>query len=91
MALFNHLDRPTDAPHAGARFEPIAGVSLDLFAEISRSLAVYGYDLAKGPELAASRGVSADEWIQATAGWNDRIKTNAAVAERFDVLYLGTL
>jgi len=69
-------------------FDPIAGVSIELYAEISRGLAAYNYDIARGPEVAASKGVSTESWEQATLGWNDRIKANRAVAQRFNALYM---
>ena len=70
-------------------FDPIAGVSIELYAEISKGLAAYDYDIAKGPEVAASKGVSAEDWEHAMLGWNDRIKANRAVAQRFNALYMG--
>jgi hypothetical protein len=69
-------------------FDPIAGVSIELYAEISRGLAAFNYDIAKGPEVAASKGVSAESWEEAMQGWNDRIKANRAVAQRFNALYM---
>jgi hypothetical protein len=81
------------APPAAAAgttdFEPIAGVSIELYAEISKGLAAYNYDITKGPEVAASKGVSAEDWNAAMTGWNDRIKANRAVAQRFNALYTG--
>jgi hypothetical protein len=70
-------------------FDPIAGVTIELYAEISKGLAAYDYDIARGPEVAAAKGVSADSWEQAMSGWNDRIKANRAVAQRFNALYMG--
>jgi hypothetical protein len=70
-------------------FDPIAGVSLELYAEISKGLAAYNYDITKGPEVAAAKGVCAVDWNQAMTGWNDRIKANRAVAQRFNALYTG--
>ena len=74
---------------AAIDFDPISGVSIELYAEISKGLAAYNYDIAKGPEVAASKGVSAESWEQAMSGWNDRIKANRAVAQRFNALYMG--
>jgi hypothetical protein len=70
-------------------FAPIAGVSLDLYAEISKGLAAYDYDQSRAPEIAASKGIAAVSWDQATNGWNDRIRANPSVAQRFDALYTG--
>ena len=76
-------------PDAAVDFDPIAGVSIELYAEISKGLAAYDYDIAKGPEVAAANGVSAESWEEAMSGWNDRIKANRAVAQRFNALYMG--
>ena len=72
---------------AGPDFEPIAGVSLELFAEVCKGLAAHGYDQSKAAEIAASKGVSAENWQQALDGWNVRVKGNPAVAQRFNVAY----
>jgi ABC-type amino acid transport substrate-binding protein len=80
---------PSPAAAGTADFEPVAGVSIELYAEISKGLAAYNYDITKGPEVAASKGVSADDWNAAMTGWNDRIKANRAVAQRFNALYTG--
>jgi hypothetical protein len=72
-----------------ADFSPIAGVSIELYAEISKGLAAYAYDITKAPEVAASKGVSAEDWAAAQTGWNDRIKADKAVAQRFNALYMG--
>lgn len=76
------------APASGADLEPIAGVSLELYAEISRGLADYGYDQSKAVEIAASKGVSPSDWQAAMDGWNARMG-NPAVAQRFNALYTG--
>jgi hypothetical protein len=77
---------PGAAP-AGPDFEPIAGVSLEQFAAISKGVAAYNYDASKLVEVAASKGVDAASWESAHVGWNDRIKANPAVAQRFNLLY----
>ena len=75
--------------HFRADFEPIAGVSLELYAEISKSLATVNYDQSQGPALAAAKGVSPENWQAAVDGWNARMKTNPAVGQRFNALYTG--
>ena len=81
--------QPTAAAAVGPDFEPIAGVSLELYAEISKSLATVNYDQAQAPALAAARGVSPENWQAAVDGWNARMKTNPAVGQRFNALYTG--
>jgi hypothetical protein len=80
---------PPAGPIADADLEPIAGVSLEKHVEISKGLSEYGYDQSKATLVAASKGVSADDWEAAVAGWNDRIKANRAVGQRFNQLYMG--
>lgn len=74
---------------SGPDFGPIAGVALDRYVAVSKGVAQYGYDQAKLPEVAASHGISAADWDEAFQGWNDRIKANPAVAQRFNQIYRG--
>jgi hypothetical protein len=78
--------QPGAAP-TGPDFEPIAGVSLEQFAAISKGVAAYNYDASKLADVAAEKGVDAASWESAHNGWNERIKANPAVAQRFNVLY----
>ncbi|HUN38244.1 MAG TPA: hypothetical protein VMU95_40145 [Trebonia sp.] len=71
----------------GPDFEPIAGVGLEAFAAVSKGVAAYGYDQSKLVQIAASRGIPAPAWEAAHQGWNDRIRSNPAVAQRFNHLY----
>jgi hypothetical protein len=77
------------APAAGPDFEPVAGVSLELYAEISKGLAAYNYDPNMAPTLAGEKGIAADSWQTAADTWNARMKANQAVAQRFNALYTG--
>jgi hypothetical protein len=72
----------------GPDFEPIAGVSLELYADISRESASSPGDLGHAAQVAASKGVAPDSWQQAMDGWNARMH-NPAVAQRFNQLYMG--
>jgi hypothetical protein len=73
----------------GPDFEPVAGVSIELWAEISKGLAAYNYDQSKAVEIAASKGIAAEDWQTALDTWNARLKANPAVAQRFNALYTG--
>ena len=75
------------APADGAFFEPIAGVSLELYAEISRESAGRPGDLGHAASSAAGRGVSGESWQAAMDGWNARMH-NPSVAQRFNALYM---
>jgi hypothetical protein len=79
---------PPAGPVDDKDLEPIAGVSLQQYVDISKGLAAYGYDQSKAVEVAASKGVSAGDWEAAVAGWNDRIKANRAIGQRFNELYM---
>lgn len=72
-----------------AELAPIAGVSLDLYAEVSRGLAAYGYDTSRAAEVAARHGIGAANWDAAVEGWNARMAANPAVAREFNRLYTG--
>ncbi len=72
---------------AGPDLDPIAGVTLDQFAAVSKGVAVFNYDQSKLVEVAASHGIPAVTWEEASNGWNQRIRNNPAVAQRFNQLY----
>ncbi len=77
------------AAAVGPDFEPIAGVSLELYADISKGLAAVNYDQTQAPAIAATKGVSAENWQAAVDGWNARMTSNPAVAKQFNALYTG--
>ena len=77
------------AAAVGPDFEPINGVSIELYAEISRDLATVNYDQAQAPALANAKGVISSDWDAAVTGWNARMQTNPAVGQRFNALYTG--
>jgi hypothetical protein len=72
---------------AGGEDEPIAGVSLEQYAAISKHAAAFGHDPAKMAEFAAARGITELAWRSAVAGWNARLRADAAVARRFNLRY----
>jgi hypothetical protein len=71
----------------GPDFEPIENVSLGQFAAVTKAVAAYNYDGSRLPEIAASKGIPAYAWETACNGWNERIKANPAVAQRYNQLY----
>jgi hypothetical protein len=77
------------AAATGADFEPINGVSLALYAEISKDLATVNYDTSQTTMLANAKGVVASDWEAAVAGWNARMQSNPAVGQQFNALYSG--
>jgi hypothetical protein len=87
MAAFNQPDPATAPAGAASSSEPVAGVSLALYAEISKGLTAYGYDQSNAVEVAAAKGVSSDDWAAALEGWNARIEADRSVASEFNRLY----
>ena len=71
----------------GPDFEPIANVSLELYAQISKNLASADYDQTEAVTLAAAKGVSADDWAAAVEGWNARLRSKQSVGKVFSSLY----
>ena len=67
--------------------EPIAGVSLEQYAAISKHAASSGHDPEKMAELAEVQGISPLDWQAAVSGWNARLRADAAVARRFNLRY----
>jgi hypothetical protein len=72
---------------AASDFEPIATVSLELYAQISKSLATIDYDLSQSIRLAVDKGISEENWTSAVQGWNARMAVNPAVGSKFSALY----
>ena len=72
---------------ASGSLEPIAGVGLELYAQIVKAIAPLGYDQSALPGIAASRGVDGASWQQAHDGWNARIQGEPAVAKAFSDVY----
>ena len=89
-AAFQQQVPGTIAPPAEpqpANLDPIAGVSLELYAQIAKDLAAVGYDQARAPGVAAKHGVSAANWDLAQKGWDDRIRSDRGVGVKFNALY----
>src|SRR6056297_913326 len=75
---------PTAAAAAAAGgTDPIAGVSLELYATISKELANRGGDQSLAPTIAAEHGVDAASWESAVAGWNQRMTQDPSVGSQF--------
>jgi hypothetical protein len=72
---------------AKGQLDPIAGVSLEAYARVSKGLAAYNYDQSKAPLVAEQHGISAADWDTATAGWNARITADRSVGAAFNAAY----
>ena len=75
-------------PPGDPRLEPIAGVSLEKYAEVSKAAALQGADEAGLVGLALARGVESPEvWAEAYEGWNARMQGDMQLATQFGHLY----
>jgi hypothetical protein len=76
----------TLAPQAGG-LDAIAGVGLQQYAVIVKSIAAQNYDQSLLPGIAAGQGIDGASWQQAHDGWNARIQNDPAVAKAFSDVY----
>ena len=78
----------TTIPPGDPRLEPIAGVTLEKYAEVSKAAALQGADEAGLVGLALARGVvSPEAWVEAYQGWNARMQGDMQLATQFGHLY----
>ena len=77
------------AEAGGPDFDPVAGVTIEQYADVSKEAAAGGGDQSKAAEIAACKGISAEDWQAAIDGWNQRMQTNPTVGQRFNQLYTG--
>ena len=77
---------PTAAIGMDELLEPIAGVGIELYAAIVRSIAVFDHDLSMLSSMAALHGVGHDAWERARRGWSERLAEHPAVDHVFRVL-----
>ena len=68
-------------------FASIAGVDLELYTLIVRSIAAMNHDLSMLGPMAALHGLEPAQWHEARQGWNQRIATDGAVNSLFRELY----
>ena len=85
--LGQYQQAPFGGVPAGPDFDPVAGVSLEQFAAVSKGVAAYNYDASKLVDVAIAHGIDPVSWESASQGWNERIKANPAVAQQFNQLY----
>jgi hypothetical protein len=97
MGTVSQLRGRTDAAEAaafgqpdgesGPDFEPIAGVALEQFAEVTKGIAAFNYDQSRLAEVAAARGIDPVSWETASQGWSSRMQVSPALAQQFNQLY----
>lgn len=71
-------------------WDPIEGVSLEQYAQITKGAADQGIsDEAGVLAYAQQQGVAQADFQTAMAGWNERMKQSMAVGQRFNAVYMG--
>jgi hypothetical protein len=71
----------TSLPQIGD-LAPIAGVDIAAYGWVAKRIAAYNYDRNLLEGFAATRGITAEAWQEASAGWAVRM-TNPIVASEF--------
>jgi hypothetical protein len=77
----------TGSESDGSAFQPVRGVSLELFAGIAKTVAARDDDHAHGTELAQACGIAPRDWLFASRIWNTRIARFPAVGRQLSELY----
>lgn len=70
-----------------ALLEPIAGISLERYAQLSKSIGDRKLDQAGVESFVKLQGHSPEDWQAAYDGWNARFKNNMALSVQFGTLY----
>ncbi|MFH1331182.1 MAG: hypothetical protein ABIJ48_11090 [Actinomycetota bacterium] len=73
-----------------ALLEPIAGISLERYAQLAKSIGERKLDQAGVESFVKLQGHSAEDWQAAYDGWNARFKDNMALSVQFGNLYQQT-
>ncbi|HEV7761212.1 MAG TPA: hypothetical protein VGO78_19530 [Acidimicrobiales bacterium] len=75
-------------PAGDPRLVPIAGVTIEQYASISKAAATGGADENTLVRLALGRGVESEiAWREAYDGWNARMRRDMQLATHFGHLY----
>ncbi len=70
-----------------ALMEPIAGISLERYAQLARSIGERKLDQAGVESFVKLQGHSPEDWQAAYDGWNARFKGNMSLSVQFGNLY----
>jgi hypothetical protein len=70
-----------------AELEPIAGISLQQYAQFAKTVGEKRLDQAGTEALVGRHGFAPEDWQAAYDGWNARMKTNMALSTQFGQLY----
>jgi hypothetical protein len=70
-----------------ATLAPIAGISIEQYAKISKQIGTQGLDDEGVTSLVIGQGLTREAWDEAYNGWNERFKGNTALAVHFGNIY----
>lgn len=70
-----------------ALLEPIAGISLERYAQLAKAIGERKLDQAGVESFVKLQGHSPEDWQAAYDGWNARFKGNMALSVHFGNLY----
>jgi hypothetical protein len=70
-----------------AELEPIAGISLEQYAQLAKTIGERRLDQSGIDDLARSQRLTPEAWQEAYDGWNARMKVNMALSTQFGALY----
>jgi hypothetical protein len=73
-----------------ALLEPIAGISLERYAQLAKTVGEKKLDQAGTEALVRKHGHSPDDWQAAYDGWNARFQGNMPLAVQFGSLFQQT-
>jgi hypothetical protein len=77
----------TPATVSPADLEPIAGVSLERYAQLAKSVGARKVQGAELDAFLAANGCTTAAWQAAYDGWNARMKNNMGLATQYGTLY----
>jgi hypothetical protein len=89
-AAQTQMGQMAGAPAGGvdpALLEPIAGISLERYAQLAKSIGERKLDQAGVESFVKLQGHSPEDWQKAYDGWNARFKNNMALSVQFGSLY----
>jgi hypothetical protein len=73
-----------------AELEPIAGISLERYAQFAKTVGEKRLDGDATESLVVAQGFAPGAWQQAYDGWNARMKVNMALSTQFGQIYQTT-
>jgi hypothetical protein len=74
-------------PPDAAKLTPIAGVSIALYAQLSKTIGEQRLDADGITRLMTTQGLTYAQWDDAYAGWNERFKADMALSSHFAMLF----